>query len=240
MMRKVDIKRFGDKAALIDAATAHLAAVLREALETRGRASAMLSGGSSPKPIYEALAQEPLAWKGVGISLVDERWVPSGAEGSNADFIQDCFAGTPAEPSFFVPLYNGDASPKAGLGAAEQALALIAQPFDLCVLGMGLDGHTASWFPYSGGLVAALDPENQATLAAIDASGCEVAGAHTDRITLTYSAVAASRNIVLILPSSEKLAVFKAAAKKDVLEAPVKALRALGDRLTVYALEEPQ
>lgn len=240
MTQKANIKRFSDKADLIAAATGHLSAILRVALAARGRASAMLSGGSSPKPIYEALAKETLAWNGVGISLVDERWVPRGAEGSNADFIQACFAGTMAAQSFFVPLFNGDVSPEAGLAAAEQGLALIAQPFDLCVLGMGLDGHTASWFPYSQGLSAALDAENPATLAAIDANGCEVAGAHTDRITATYSAVAASRNIVLILPSAEKLAVFEAASKKDVLEAPVKALRGLGDRLTVYALEDPR
>lgn len=239
-MNNMDIRLFKDKAALVEAATIHLSSVLEGALTARGRASAMLSGGSSPKPIYEALAKTPLAWDGVGISLVDERWVPSGAVGSNADFIQNCFAGTEAEKAFFVPLYNGDASPEAGLVAAEQALALIAQPFDLCVLGMGMDGHTASWFPYSGGLVSALDSENIATLAAIDATGCEVAGDHTDRITLTFSAVAASENIILLLPSAEKLSVFKAAAKKDLFEAPVKSLHGLGDRLTVYALEETQ
>lgn len=237
-MASMDIRLFKDKSALVDAATAHLSAVLDDALKARGRASAVLSGGSSPKPIYEALAQAPLAWNGVGISLVDERWVPRGTAGSNADFIQACFAGTEAEKAFFVPLYNGDTSPETGLAAAEQALALIAQPFDLCVLGMGMDGHTASWFPYSGGLVAALDRDNTATLAAIDAAGCAVAGDHTDRITLTLSAVTASRNIILLLPSAEKLSVFKAAAKKDPLEAPVKCLHALGDRLTVYALEE--
>ncbi|MGJ8559431.1 MAG: 6-phosphogluconolactonase [Litorimonas sp.] len=239
-MPSLDIKLFKDKAALVQAATTHLSTVLDDALEARGRASAMLSGGSSPKPIYEALANRPLAWDGVGISLVDERWVPSGVPGSNADFIRDCFSGTPAESAFFVPLYNGDASPDAGLAAAEQALALIAQPFDLCVLGMGMDGHTASWFPYSGGLVAALDMENTDTLAAIDATGCAVAGDHTDRITLTLSAVSACRNIILLLPSAEKLSVFKAAAKQDILEAPVKALHALKNRLTVYALEGTQ
>lgn len=239
-MVEMDLRLFSDKAALINAVTAHLSAVLKGALDARGRASAMLSGGSSPKPIYEALAKATLAWKGVGISLVDERWVPSGAVGSNADFIRDCFAGTQAETAFFVPLYNGDTSPEAGLAAGEQALALIAQPFDLCVLGMGMDGHTASWFPHSGGLESALDPENKATLSAIDATGCEVAGEHTDRITLTLSAVATSRNIILLLPSAEKLAVFKAAAQKDILEAPVKALHGLGGRLTVYALVGPQ
>lgn len=239
-MTNMNLKRFKDKAALVDAATAHLSTVLDDALRARGRASAMLSGGSSPKPIYETLAKKPLAWDGVSISLVDERWVPRGATGSNADFIQNCFVGTEAERALFVPLYNGDASPDAGLAAAEQALALMAQPFDLCVLGMGMDGHTASWFPYSGGLVPALDPKNTATLAAIDATGCEVAGDHTDRITLTFSAIAASRNIILLLPSAEKLSVFKAAAKKDIFEAPVKSLHALGARLTVYALEASQ
>lgn len=239
-MTDMAIKLFTNKAALVSAATAHLSSVLDDALAARGRASAVLSGGSSPKPIYDALANAPLAWNGVGISLVDERWVPSGTVGSNADFIQDCFAGTAAEASLFVPLYNGDASAKDGLAGAEQALALIAQPFDLCVLGMGMDGHTASWFPHGGGLEAALDPENSATLAAIDATGCAVAGDHTDRITVTLSAVAASRNIVLLLPSAEKLAVFNAAANKDILSAPVKALHMLGDRVTVYALEGQQ
>lgn len=239
-MTNIHFRLFADKAALVEAATAHLSAILDDALNMRGRASAMLSGGSSPKPIYEALAREPLAWNGVGLSLVDERWVPKGAAGSNADFIENCFADRPAQDAFFVPLYNGQKTPEAGLDAAEQALALIAQPFDLCVLGMGMDGHTASWFPRSGGLDASLDPSNTAILAAIDATGCAVAGDHTDRITLTFSAISASRNIILLLPSAEKLAVFKAAADKDVRDAPVKALHALEDRLTVFALEGSQ
>lgn len=239
-MANIDFRLFADKAALVEAATGYLSNILADALKERGRASAMLSGGSSPKPIYEALATAPLAWNGVGISLVDERWVPSGAEGSNADFIQGCFADTPAQDAFFVPLYNGHKTPEMGVEAAEQALALMAQPFDLCVLGMGMDGHTASWFPRSGGLEASLDQNNTATLAAIDATGSAVAGDHTDRITLTFTAVSASLNIILLLPSAEKLAVFKAVAEKDMRDAPVKALHALEDRLTVFALEGSQ
>ena len=232
------VKRFDTAAALADAAVDDFAHILDTALNTRGRASAMLSGGSSPKPVYERLAQRPLAWDGVGLSLVDERWVPSGAKGSNADFIRDCFSGTPAARAHFVPLYNGHDSAADGVEAAEQALATLARPFDLCVLGMGLDGHTASWFPRSGGLDAALDLGNEATLCAIDATGCPVAGDHTDRITLTYPAVAKSRHAVLLLPSAEKLAVFEAAAEEDILDAPVKALLDMGDALTVYAVGE--
>lgn len=236
-MGTIDLRLFKDTPSLVTAATDHLSVILSDALDQRGRASAMLSGGSSPKPVYERLAQQPLAWNGVAISLVDERWVPAGEPGSNADFIRGCFANSPAERAHFVPLFNGHVSATDGLEAAEQALALMAQPFDLCVLGMGMDGHTASWFPRSSGLEAALDPNSEAILAAIDATGCEVAGDHTDRMTLTYAAVAASKHVVLLLPSAEKLAVFNDATNRDVLDAPVKALQSLGDRLTLFGLD---
>ena len=226
-----------DADALADAAAAMFAGVLGEALDASGRASLALSGGSSPKPTYQRLAQAPLAWNGVGVSLVDERWVPSGAAGSNADFIRDCFAGTPAERAHFIPLYNGHDTAADGVEAAEQALALLKQPFDLCVLGMGSDGHTASWFPHSEGLDTALDPDNPATLCAIRAKPSEVTGPLTERITLTYAAVAQARHVVLMLPSGEKLAVFRDAMSKPMNEAPVAALGRLGDRLQVFGVE---
>ncbi len=229
---------FDSSAALVEAAAQHLSSVLEDALDKRGRASAALSGGSSPKPIYERLAQSPLAWDGVGLTLVDERWVPSGAKGSNFDFLRNCVAETPAERAKLVPLYNGHDSTATGLAAAEQALALIVPPFDLCVLGMGSDGHTASWFPDSGGLDAALDPSNPATLCAINATGCPVAGDLTDRISLTYSAVAKARETVLLLPSAEKVAVYREAQGKAVKDAPVAALAGLGDTLTIFGLED--
>lgn len=230
---------FSNKTDLIEAATDFMTDRIKSALDTRGRASLMLSGGSSPKPVYEALAQKPLAWDGVGIGLVDERWVPSGAEGSNADFIQGCFSDTPAERAFFVPMHNDRPNPASGLDAAEQALALLAKPFDLCVMGMGLDAHTASWFPRSGGLENALSPKNMAVVGAIDATGCAVAGDHPERITLTYSAIEAARDVMLLLPSAEKYAVFQNAGERDVLDAPVKALLGLGDRLHVFAMSSP-
>ena len=227
---------FESKDALADAAAAEFASILGDALDREGRASVMLSGGSSPKPTYERLAQAPLAWNGVGVSLVDERWVPSGAQGSNADFIRDCFAGTPAERAQFVPLFNGHDTAAEGVEAAEQALALLKQPFDLCVLGMGSDGHTASWFPHADGLDAALDPDNHATLCAVHAKQSEVTGELTERITLTYGAVAAAKHVVLMLPSADKMAAFREAMTRDTRDAPVASLNRLGDRLHVYGV----
>ncbi|WP_298912007.1 6-phosphogluconolactonase [uncultured Algimonas sp.] len=236
-MTEAFLRYFSDLDDLVHAATAHLSGTLAKALDARGRASLMLSGGSSPEPVYRRLAQEPLAWDGVGVGLVDERWVPRGHPASNADFVQNCFEDSPADRALFVPLHNGHERAAEGLEAAEQALALLAQPFDICVMGMGLDGHTASWFPRSMGLDAALDADGDARVAAVDARGCEGAGEITQRMTLTFAAVAAARHTVLLLSSWEKLDVFRAAADLDVRDAPVKALLSLGDRLTVFALE---
>ncbi|MGB3457561.1 MAG: 6-phosphogluconolactonase, partial [Litorimonas sp.] len=130
-MTDIDLRLFGTTEALVSDAAGLLGQLLGRALTERGRASLVLSGGSSPKPVYEALAKQDLAWDGVGIGLVDERWVPSGHAASNADFIQACFDGTPAARAQFMPLYNGHETPSAGLDAAEQALALLAQPFDI-------------------------------------------------------------------------------------------------------------
>ena len=77
-----------DQGDMVEDATAAIAQVLRQALETRGYASLMVSGGSSPKPLYESLSKEDLDWSKVTVSLVDERWVDTGQIGSNEDFIR--------------------------------------------------------------------------------------------------------------------------------------------------------
>ncbi|MGB6231254.1 MAG: 6-phosphogluconolactonase [Litorimonas sp.] len=236
-MTEPTIHSYDSADVLADAAARDLGKMIGHALAERGRASVMLSGGSSPKATYDRMMQAQLVWDGVGIGLVDERWVPPGAVGSNADFIRSCMDGTPAERAQFVPLYNGHETAADGLEAAEQTLALMAQPFDVCVMGMGSDGHTASWFPRSGGLNAALGPDTATTVCAVDATGCPVAGDHTDRISLTYSAVARARHVVLLLPSAEKAAIFSRIAGDSLQDAPVNALRRLGPKLSVYTLE---
>lgn len=236
-MSAIVFKSFTDVSALAEAATRHLSQALQTALKDRGKASLMLSGGSSPVPVYKALSKEPLAWDGVGVSLVDERWVPNDSPGSNARLIRDCFEDTAAQRALFVPLYNAHETSSKGVTAAEQALALISHPFDACVMGMGKDGHTASWFPNSTGLKEALDPDNKSVLASIDATSCPGAGDYSDRITLTFSAVANVRDVILLLPDPEKVEIFQTASGKTPEEAPVRALYGLGAKLTVYALE---
>ena len=210
---------------------------LKAAIAARGQASLMVSGGRSPAQVYQALSQIELPWEMVSISLVDERWVDSGQSGSNADFVAHNLLQNKAAKARFIGLKTGGATPADGLVKADRALAAITQPFDVCVMGMGLDGHTASWFPDSAGLDAALDMHGKNTLCAIDAAGCPVAGEHPERISLTLSAVLKSRRIILMIAGRDKEAVFDSALGYSMEARPVTALFAAGPRLTVLTQE---
>jgi len=232
MMNTPNIFDRGDM--IEDAATA-IEALLREALRTRGHASLMVSGGSSPKPLYERLSRAVLDWQNVTISLVDERWVESGEVGSNEDFIRKTLIQNKAKRAKFFGLKTANTTVKAGLADAEARFNNMAAPFDVCVMGMGSDAHTASWFPNSEGLREALSLSNDKILCAINAVGAPVAGNHPNRISLTLRVVLDSHAILLFIPGEAKRAVFDAAPAKPLLDAPVQALLRAGSKLHVFA-----
>jgi len=230
-------KSFAVRDVMVEMAAQQIAEAIKAAVEIRGEASVMLSGGSSPRPVYEALGQMELPWEKVTIGLVDDRWINRGQAGSNETFLDETLLKGAAKTAKFIGLKTNDANPAAGVTASNAQISAIVQPFDVCVMGMGLDGHTASWFPNSKGVKEALDPYNLDAVIAIDARGCTMAGDHPDRITLTLSAIMASKQIILMIPGAGKSNVFKDSAHKSVYEAPVKALRAAGERLTVITDE---
>ena len=237
MIETFTYKSFNARDEMVTSAATQIAEAVNSAVAQRGAASLMLSGGSSPRPVYERLSEMDLPWDKVTIGLVDDRWIERGKAGSNETFLDETLLKGKAKSAKFIGLKTNDANPAAGIEASEAQLSAIPQPFDVCVMGMGLDGHTASWFPNSNGLKESLDPKNENTVIAIDARGCPVAGDHPDRITLTLSAVMASKQIILMIPGAGKADVFKASADKSVYDAPVKALRAAGGRLTVITDE---
>ena len=228
---------FTSRDVMVEAASRQIADAVKAAIAGRGEASLMLSGGSSPRLVYQALSAMDLPWDKVTIGLVDDRWIDRGKSGSNETFLDETLLKGEAKRATFIGLKTSDASPQAGVERSEANLSAIPMPFDVCVMGMGLDGHTASWFPNSKGLKEALNIDNPKTVIAIDARGCPVAGDHPERITLTLSAVMASKQIILMIPGAGKADVFKASANKSVYDAPVKALRAAGERLTVITDE---
>lgn len=129
---------------------------LRTGVSERGRALLVLSGGSTPVPFFEALAQCDLDWSRVTITLADERWVPEEHADSNARLVKAYLLQGRAAQANWVPLFNDEVTPQGGQAAIEQTLAGLCWPADVVVLGMGGDGHTASLFPYAPELPAAL------------------------------------------------------------------------------------
>jgi 6-phosphogluconolactonase len=224
-----------DHGDMVENASIAIEAALREALNTRDTASLIVSGGSSPKPLYAKLSKADLDWSMVTVSLVDERWVDPGQVGSNADFIQENLIQNNASAAKFFGLKTAHPSTEAGLRDAEARFASVDQPFDVCVMGMGGDAHTASWFPNSKGLSNALNLENDNILCAIDAAGAPVAGDYPHRISLTLSAVLNSHLIILFIPGETKREVFNSVASKPLLDAPVQALLQAGQKLHVFA-----
>jgi len=198
-----DWRRFETAAELDAALAAHIAGRLEEDLQRHGRASLAVSGGSTPAGMFRQLARRQLDWGRVWLTLVDERCVSTGSLDSNEHMVRSELLQQCAAAAHFVGLAGGcdDA-----LDQLETRLGAVPRPFSAVVLGMGTDGHTASWFPRASNLADLLDPDNPATVAT-----CEPVTAPHRRITLTLPAVLNSREILLHITGRGKQEVLESA-----------------------------
>lgn len=227
---------FENRAEMISALQAECEAALGSAIEARGEATFMVSGGSTPEPLYKALSQADLDWESVYVALVDERWVAFEHDKSNEAFTVKHLIQNKAAVANLVGMKNSAETAAEGLADCEAAYQQLAQPFDITILGMGSDGHTASLFPHAQGLDEALNPDSTQLCAAIIAQQSEVTGAIVERMTLSLSGLLRSKSLVLLITGEEKLAVLRAAqGEGDVKDMPIRAvLRQDRVPVTVY------
>ena len=199
---RIQRNEFADPAALAQALANSVADDLRTALQERQVASLALSGGNTPKAFMRALSKQSLDWSQVVVTLVDERWVAEDNARSNAALLRENLLQGPAAAARFLPLHRDTATPEEALDALERDLAALPSPFDAAVLGMGNDGHTASFFPGGDRLADALDPDSTLRVLPMRAPG-----AGEPRITLTLPTLLAARHLYLHIEGVEKQAV---------------------------------
>ncbi len=198
--------RFPDAAGLARALAGEIQVELQEAIAARGHASLVVSGGRTPVTLFNQLAREKLDWSQVMVTLADERWVDMHDASSNEQLVRKELLQHHAAPAQFIGLKNSAATPEAGADWTWRSLSRIARPFDVVLLGMGDDGHTASLFPHSPHLHDALDSSRPPACVAMQAPVAPQA-----RISLNLNALLDARRIILHIQGDAKWAVYQSA-----------------------------
>jgi 6-phosphogluconolactonase len=211
---------YPDAPTLLAALAEDVAARLSAAVRVRGVASLVVTGGSTPGPLYDRLCQAELPWERVFITLSDDRWVDPSDEASNEHLARTRLLIGPARAARFVGLKTADAEPEAAEPAVGAAIARLPRPFDVVLLGMGGDGHVASLFPGASETARAMNLEAPDLVCAVRREGA--AGAAM-RMSLTFRALRDAAWTALLIEGEEKLAVARRArGGEDIAELPVR------------------
>ena len=199
------MKVFNDHLELIKVLTSDIKTIIENAIQKKGKAHLLLSGGSTPIPLYKSLASCDLDWDNIHIGLVDERMVDQSSEFSNETLIRVAFKSANTLHFSSMVLDLGD--PIKNLVEVSKNYA----PFigaDLVLLGMGDDGHTASLFPN--------DLESELAMQDDDSGICYTTAPNhpINRITCNRSMLISSSQLFLYFTGLKKLDKFKLAKQE--------------------------
>jgi 6-phosphogluconolactonase len=214
------VERYADMDALSRRVASDIAAHLAHAIAARGLASLVVSGGRSPVKLFEQLRSQTLDWSRVCVALADERWVEPTDAGSNERLVREVLLRDRAAAARFSGLKNAAPSPDLGAVSAWETFARVPRPFDVTLLGMGDDGHTASLFTGSPNLRSALNPA-----AVAGCVGMWAPSAPQPRLSLNLSALLDSRRVMILITGEAKWRAYVAASEDGAVEdMPVRAV----------------
>jgi 6-phosphogluconolactonase len=209
---------YPDRQTLANTLAQHIGTALNQRISSQSCASLAVSGGSTPQPLFQRLANLSINWPQVVVTLVDERWVDTLSPDSNEGFVRKYLMQHHAQAACFEGLKTAADQAEEGRAACEARLQGIPLPFTVVLLGMGNDGHTASLFPCapelaqatamnSGKLCMALRPQT----------------APYQRMSLTLPAILNAQEIILHITGEEKKAVLaKALTEGPPEEMPIR------------------
>ncbi|MDG2532601.1 6-phosphogluconolactonase [Sphingomonas sp. HITSZ_GF] len=208
MTTEIEWWDYEDADEMAEAVAGDIGFIIESAIDARGAAVIALAGGKTPLPIYEKLAKAKIDWKRVTIIPGDDRIVPLGDPLSNVTAIGKIFIPKGAR---VIPLVSDKAPDyKAAGRSADALLQDVHWPLDLCLLGVGGDGHCASIFPGPDFDEALNGPKERRALGVMpDPLPPE---APVARVTLSRAAIVSARALMIAITGE---------AKKEVLEAAI-------------------
>jgi 6-phosphogluconolactonase len=203
-----------------------------KALELRGQFTAALSGGSTPGALYRLLAAEPYrsqtCWEQVHLFWADERCVPPDDPGSNYRLAYDSLIAHAPIPPENVHRVRSELEPRLAAQAYHRELQDFfcgPQPhFDLVLLGLGSDGHTASLFPSSEAL-----EETERLAVAVTAFYDD---RPARRVTLTLPALNAARHVLFLVSGGDKAEIVHTVLEDATAQLPAQRVRPMAGKLT--------
>lgn len=207
------------------------AGVVRTAIAVRERCTVALSGGSTPRAMFQLLAQPPyvahIDWSKVFVFWGDERFVPPDDPESNYRMARESLlehVALPAANIFPVPTVGSAPEEAAQAYAATISSFFDSTPpqFDLILLGMGPDGHTASLFP---GHPEVVQPSDALVVAVHNSPKPP-----PDRISFTYRLINAAQHVIVLVGGGDKASALRAvlAGPHDVVRLPIQGVRPQG------------
>ena len=192
-----------------------LARVAQNSISEDGNAVLAVSGGRTPRIVFERLREFELPWDKVIITLTDERWVANEHADSNERLVRRHLLNGPAKSARFIPFYDGELSPVVGLSACESRLLDLHKPIDAIYLGMGTDGHIASLFP-------------ETRVIESSHSNCVAVAATPDRLarlSLSIDTILTARNVFLLYSGPEKHKAYLSAKESgDLSDSPLRSI----------------
>jgi 6-phosphogluconolactonase len=208
MTTEIEWWDYEDADEMAEAVAGDIGFIIESAIDARGAAVIALAGGKTPLPIYEKLVKAKIDWKRVTIIPGDDRIVPLGDPLSNVTAIGKIFIPKGAR---VIPLVSDKAPDyKAAGRSADALLQDVHWPLDLCLLGVGGDGHCASIFPGPDFDEALNGPKERRALGVMpDPLPPE---APVARVTLSRAAITTARALMIAITGD---------AKKEVLEAAI-------------------
>ena len=217
-MSNLHFHRFESDDLLAESLAHAIAKNLRDALSHKGTASLIVSGGSTPKKFFHALSQINIDWKNVKIGLCDERWVAPEHADSNEKLVRENLMVGHASKATFIGMFIEGVEAVDAQSACTQKIKASLFPFDVIVLGMGDDAHTASLFPHNPKLQEAYESHELCI-------SIEPSTAPHLRMSLTRSAILSAKHLYLHFQGDKKGELYHQALEgNDTFEMPIRSI----------------